>query len=422
MIAARGILLLALSAAAPAALLQEPEREAERDSELDRLLHAAVEGSAPVRPQAARRIHRLWERGDEGRREELVARLRAEAGETSDDLAELGSALVEVLGELGDPLLRERLWEAVADPDFPWRPYAARGLAQTARPEEHDRLRALLTDPIGPVRAAAVQALDTLDAREDAPAVRESLGDELGIVRRAAADLLARWGHEEALWILVEELRRGDRFFDRPTGREARYKAAGLLREHLEDLAGYDPGSPPADNAEALEAIAAGVRERAGARPELPPTARATSALLAGEVIGLELRSCRKGEFYLRWTADDRLLVGLGTPAVVELPEGTTGRLREATIRHTDRLERRSVGRPGCDLELLHLKRDGHTGLWIVSKGPDAIEDLRPDPLGALHRELTAVLPDEPHEDPRLDRLRSRALAALEAIGGPLGE
>jgi hypothetical protein len=60
--------------------------------------------------------------------------------------------------------------------------------------------------------------------------------------------------------------------------------------------------------------------------------------------------------------------------------------------------------------------------MWIVSKGPEAVDDLRPLPLSALHRELVATLPDGEHLDPRLHRLRSRMLEALASVGGPLEE
>jgi hypothetical protein len=419
LIAAGGLLALALlgAHAAPRPFQTAPTAQ---ESELDKLLRVAKTGKAPVRPQAARRIVRLWNGAGEPERGSIIERLLTEAGPTNATLAKLGSALVEVMGEFEDTRLRARLWTAVDDPDFPWRPYAARGLAAGALDLEHGRFVALLTDPIGPVRAATIGALEALDARAQAPAVRALLADEVGAVRRAAADLLVRWGHDDALWFLFEELGRDDRFFDRPTGREARYKAERQLKTHLGDLGEYDAGHGPVRNAGALAALATAIEARAGARPELPPVARASAQPIAGEAIGLELRSCRRGEFFLRWTRDDRLLVGQGTPAIVELAPGTTARLLVVGAAQTAKVERRSFGSPGCDIELLHWRPADNTTVWLVSKGPAAVSDLRPAALGEFYRELVSSLPRGASADPRLDHLRERALAALASIGGPL--
>jgi hypothetical protein len=418
-VSAAALALALLAGPAHSAPPQDPPAIEQEESELDKLVRAARTGRAHIRPQAARRILRLWMRGDETVRAEVLARLHDEAGETPGDLAALGSAMVEVLAEFEDEALRARLWAAVDDPDFPWRPYAARGLATTAQADERPRLRALLEDPIGPVRGAGVLALHTLDTQEDADVLRERLADEADYVRRTAADLLVRWGHDDVLWYLFEELRRDDRFFDRPTGREARYQAYTVMLTHLGDLGSYDAGRTPQQNKVVLAVLRTKIQARAGARPELPGVAVATETP-GGEVIGLELRSCRRGEFYLRWTDDDRLLVGQGNPAVVDLPAGTTARLRTVAAGRTAEVEARSVGAPGCDLEILHWRPEEAAEMWIVSKGPEAVEDLRPAPLGVLHGALIATLPDGEHADPRLDRLRSRALEALAAVGGPL--
>lgn len=361
----------------------------------------------------------MWSRGDEAVRSEVITRLQVEAGETTADLASLGSALVEVLAEFEDERLRQHLWDAVDDAEFPWRPYAARGLAVTARSTESERLLDLLEDPIGPVRAAGVQALATLDATGESAALKARLADEVDFVRRAAADLLVRWGHPQALWYLFEELQRDDRFFDRPTGREARHKTFTSMLTHLGDLGSYDADRTPAQNKIVLAVLRTKVEALAGERPDLPAVATAGGPH-AGEVLGLEVRSCRRGEYYLRWTEDDRLLVGQGNPVVLELPPGTATRLRSAAVEQTGKLEGPFVGSPGCDLEILHWRPLDATEMWIVSKGPEAVEDLRPKALGVLHRELVATLPDQQHPDPRLHMLRSRTLEALTSVGGPL--
>ena len=408
----RGAILLALALGAAEAAPQE--------SEVDRLLRAATTGRTVVRPQAARRLVRHYEAADAGERRAIAERLRREAGDTPAELARLGSALVEVLGSFDDDVLRRRLWAAFDDPDFPWRPYAARSLAGTARGDEAARYERWLTDPIAPVREAGVAALGTLGRRASVELVRARLADEDGRVRRAAADQLVRWGEDDALWWLFEELGRSDRFFDRPTGEQARFAAAPILERALGGDLDLDPGAAPESESgrEARARLEARLRERAGERPSLPAVARA-SGETAGEVIGLELRSCRKGEFFLRWTADDRLLVGLGRPVEVPLPAGSVTELAAAATAATGELDARLFGAPGCDVEHLLLRgSDGTTDVWIVSKGPDPVDDLRPARLSELFRRLVAALPDASHQDPRLDRLRSRAAEALVSIGG----
>ena len=413
------LLLALLAAPVVAALPQDPPAAEEQESEVDKLLRHARTGRAHVRPQAANRLQRLWASGDEATRAEVITRLRAEAGGDRASLAALGSALVEVLAQFEDDALRARLWAAVDDPEFPWRPFAARGLALTARSEELARLRTLTGDPIGPVRAASLMGLQTLDARGDQAAVRRLLADDVDYVRRSAADLLLRWGHDDALWYLLEELTRDDRFFDRPTGREARYKAYLLALTHLGDLGSYDPQRGPEENKIVLAVLGTKVAARAGERPDLPAAAVASPAHEPA-LIGLELRSCRRGEFFLRWTADDVLLVGTGNPAVGALPEGTAARLREVAAARTLEVTARSVGEPGCDLELLYWRPEEATQMWIVSKGPQVVEDLRPAPLSALHAALVETLPEGDHDDPRVAGLRARILDALAAVGGAL--
>lgn len=400
-------------------------QDASQESELDRLLRAARTGRTVIRPQAARRIVRLWKGSDSGEREVITARLLAESGETTASLAQLGSAMIEVLGAFADADLRTRLWAAVDDADFPWRPYAARGLASTAVPTESERFAKMLLDTIAPVRAAGVEAYRVLDQREAAPLLRLRLSDTDDRVRRMTADLLVAWGQNDALYWLLEELGRRDTFFDRPTGLQGRYQSLRLLEEHLGDVAGYDAGLAPEAEANliALSLLEARVAERCtGDRPELPDVARA-GVPTPHSRFGLELRSCRLGEHYLRWTADDVLLVGQGRPDRVQLPPGTVARLSESGAAHLSQVEdRRFFGAPGCDMEqfLWRAEVGGDTSVWIISKGPETVEDLRPEALGQFYAELLETLPDEPSNSPRTDRLRRRVRAALAALGGPV--
>lgn len=400
-----------LCASGPAALQDPPTRET-----LEKWIEHARAGSPAVRPQAAQRLVRAGAPAAEL----LLERASAEGG----GIAELGPDLVEVLGAFGSPALRARQLEALAEPDFPWRPAAARGYAAQVTPEERDRLPALLGDPLAAVRAAALDAVRALEARDQGPAVAALLEDPDDRVRRLAACLLSDWGDRSKLAWLRADLSRSDTFFDRPTGTTARYDAWRLLRPRLADPPPFDPGLDPA----APEALAQCDR-LAESLPEtlaveLPPVARPAGALPECP-LGLELRSCRRGELVLRWSSDDELFVGLGNPARLALPEGSSARLLERARKAFASLgEQRFFGAPGCDLED-YLWQDpaadaGRAQVFRISKGPAAVAGLRPAPLGELAAEIVASLPEDARDDPRTKDLKRRVRETLAALGGEL--
>ncbi|MAF65031.1 MAG: hypothetical protein CMJ84_05135 [Planctomycetes bacterium] len=387
---------------------QEPE------SEVERYLRLAREGSAVVRPQAAQRLVALGAPAAE--------RLLLECGGSPDELARLGRHLVEVLGEFSDVRLRERLWQALADPDFPWRPSAALALAAAPFPAERAAIGVLFGDPLAAVRAAAVAAAGSLEVAPDEPALNALLADPDARVRRAAAMLLYREGDGCALAWLLEELNRDDRFFEQPDGKLARYAAARLLGEALGDTFGYEAEYPLDDerNASAAEALEARFRAACGGElPAVGEIARA-GARIEGAVIGLELRSCRRGEYFLRWSVADELFVGTGNAVMVQLPAGTVAGLLTASEACFAELGgRRLFGEPGCDIERFRFRPDpaGRSRAVVISKGQAAVEGLRPAALARLARLLVATLPTD-GLDPRLSNLRARVEAALAAIGG----
>ncbi len=401
----------------PAQVDSEPAQvSAEVQAKVDKYIKLAKQGRAAVRPQAARRLSQLGA--------PALASLREEVGADGDGLAALGPHLVEILCEFDDPGLRAQLWRALADPDFPWRGPAARALAKSAEDAELDTFLSLAVDHLWQVRAAALTALAGLEAEQHAAEVRGLLSDQDGAVRRQAAALLDTWGEHGALRYLVEDLRREDRYFRMPLGAQARFDAARILSERLGDDFDFDPSKSPRDesNAIAIEAIEAAAKKRAEPTwPELPSIARA-APVTEGDVIGLELRSCRRGEFYLRWNEADLLYVGTGNAAVIALDPGVVQGLEQALSRELGALgELRYWGQAGCDLEQLRMvDAEGVVDSYLISKGQASAGDLRPAALDAAVRLLLATLPDELDPDPRLSRLRSRARAALEVLGGEL--
>lgn len=394
----------------------EQDGEAQEESTLERYLRMAREGSPAIRPQAARRLRLLGA--------PAAARLLTEIGPEGGGLAGLGRELVTELGSFPEPEFRPHLWRALSQPDFPWRPAAAQALASRATPEEGERFAVHLDDPLPEVRVGALEGISKLSRKDEVARVRAALGDESGRVRRRAAALLADWGEAQALWWLYEELLRDDQYFAVPSGRAARFEALKLLRARLGADSGFDASRGPQDNAQPLSLLARELRAQgAGERPELPPVARA-SARIADELLGLELRSCRRGELFLRWTAGDELLVGLGDPARVALPEGTSARLLVEVLAALEPLEdERFFGEPGCDLERYHLKAEGaeRSKSWLISKGPQAVPGLRPEALDRVATLLGSSIPPlEDAEDVRLRDLSRRLAQGLTAVGGAL--
>ncbi len=403
-------LLLALTTTAP---LQD---EGDPAAEARRLLEVATEGSPRIRSQASLRLAAMGEDGAAVVRE----RLEAESGYLS-----LGPALYEALAAFEGERMRVALWESLDDVMNPWRPAGARALAKTAKMEEQPRFQALLTDRISAVRAEAVAGVAVGDEARAKEALRASLIDQNGRVRRRAATALAKLGEHAALAWLIEDLRRDDSWLDMRLGRIARAEAAQALGEILgrEAIAGYSSRSAP-DSAEAqakIQALEARCRELAGDDwPVLPDIARAPGEI-QGEVIGVELLSCREGELLLRWTTDDKLVVGEGDTDIRDLPEGSTALLLERAQEALEVLgNTRAYGDPGCDLERHHFRLPGASRAWTIqlSKGPEAVPDLRP---AALHPVAEAMIQSAGAaglEQGWEEQIRR----TFESLGGPLSE
>ncbi len=418
---------------------------------IEKYLRHAQTGSAIIRPQAARKLAELGE--------PAAARLLELSGDSNRTLADLGSSLVEVFGQFGvgehGLALRGLAWGALEDSEFPWRPAAARAVADFVGRDQFERLARFVDDPIAPVRFGALDGLfaATMDRAGQPKASDElkrrfielaatRLADENDIVRHeAAAELHAR-GYEDALLWIIEGLKRVDSFFDMPTGEAARYSALSLLADRGIDLGEYNPELPPSNaaNIAAIAHMEAEVRaDGKASRAKLPkelrelvPTELPKIALAAprveGALIGLQLKSCRRGDYYLRWTADDVLVIGYGNPARIQLETGTTRRLVERAER-TQKATGDKVywGVQGCDMEGYHMPRlgqpKGRPQILTVSKNEQPIADLRPAALGELGAALAASIPSD--EELTGQDLRTRALAervriAFESIGGEL--
>lgn len=411
---------------APVAAVQTAQDDERLAAELERLLGAVRNGSPVVKPQAARQLAALGKPAADA----VLAWVESDPR----GMAALPPELVEHLGRFGDERLRDLLWRALGDADFPWRPAASRSVGLDPRPAELERFVGLSEDVLGTVRAASAESLGRLllgnaelesDRSQRArSALRGGLRDIDDGARRAAANALCELGELDALYWLAEELRRDDRYWESNSGKAARYAASALVKRHLGDLFGFESRLAPSaePNVAALERIEAAIAERAGVeKPELPPWVRAGATAAEG-ILGLELLSCRKGELHLTWTADDRLMVGRGRPFEIALPEGSSAKLLAVVKQHLGTVTEGEIhGVPGCDSERYRFAVEGapRPAQVHVLKGPEPVPGLRPTPLNAVARELLATLPPG-GDDPRVRDLRRRALETLLAIGGEL--
>jgi len=434
---------VAALALCPSVSVQAQETPARQytPEQIDRLIVHAQSGSAVIRPQAAERLARIGK--------PAADRLLAMAGTSLGELALLGPSLIEVLGRFDDPRFRALLWPAMEDAEFPWRPAVSRSLAHRPLPAEWGRLQGFLEDPIAPVRLATLDALALLSSDGDAaravpfePLAVARLTDENDVVRRRAAVLLDGRGHSRALLWLLEDLQRTDTYFDLPTGEAARYAAANALQALDIDLAGFEAYLPP--TTETNQAALGSLKERLLARAraseaKLPDATRAlvprtvpAIARVGGPVegarLGLLLKSCRRGDYYLRWTDDDQLIIGYGNPARVKLPEGTTRRLMAAADTAQEANPGKVYwGRPGCDMESFRMPRvgqpDARLQQLILSKDERPAPDLRPAALSTLGAAMAASIPTDDvldASDPRTRELAQRVRGAFASIGGPV--
>lgn len=435
-----GSLLATFALTLPTHPVQKDEKPLSTAEEIDKFVGLSRTGSAIIRPQAARKLLSYGE--------PAADRLLELSGDSNRDLAALGTSLVEVLGEFDDPRLRARLWPAIEDSEFPWRPAAARSLALHARANEWDRFAQFLDDPIAPVRLACLDALAAIEEGDDARRnellqhAATQLADENDIVRRSAALHLDRLGHGRALLWLAEDLRRTDTFFGVATGEAARYAALYAFEDAEVEVGDYNAADPESETS--LKALAS-LDERLLVRAEskekaLPESERLLvprelpSIALAkppvkNVVLGLQLRSCRRGDYFLRWTADDELIIGYGSPARIELPEGTTAQLVDIAGRAQNATKGTVYwGRPGCDMELYAMPRvgdrDGSVQQLIISKDEQPVSNLRPRPLTSLGAALAASIPTGKAipDDPRTRELAERVFAAFASIGGAVSD
>jgi hypothetical protein len=282
----------------------------------------------------------------------------------------------ETLGALKDPRIVALLRELLADPEFTWRPAAARALAEHADPSSLEAFRAGLGDKLWGVRAASVLGLERLNDRASAARLKELLGDEIYDVRAQAAKSLHAFGDLAGLPVLVEALRSDTVWFEIDYGQIAREDAWNFLKRLTKDDFGYKPWESAEARAPGLARFEAWIAKTIPDWRERVPAKARARAEQADYVFGYELRSCQRGDFFLRIDAQDNLVLGYFNLEKAKLAAAEKREL-EAALEGVKAVDRSTAyGEGGCDFEQFYVK-DGarFDKLWIGQRGrPGKVE------------------------------------------------
>lgn len=229
-------------------------------------------------------------------------------------------------GEATTTLLRD--W--AADRTFAWRAQALGGLARRADPIDHARFREGLADPSHAFRIEAARGLLAVATDDgDREAVAQLLRDDDPRCRvRVALALLGQNDPRGVTEIVVAIEGQDRRFLDDPWGAREAQECVRALRE-LDIDASAAVGVPSPERDAARKRLRAWARERLPdvVLPDAPPP---TDADFDG---GLEIRSCRNGDVFFRWTNSGRVAFGLSPLREAKLDADGIAALREALAK-----------------------------------------------------------------------------------------
>ena len=228
------------------------------------------------------------------------------------------------------------------DRDFYWRGQALAALANRRLPAYRKLFRASITDAAFLTRIHAGRGLCLLGREEDWPEVLALLGDGDPRVRQRIALTLVEEGDLRGLPELIEALNKNDKFLGDPWGlRGARLALRALKKVAGKDF-GYDLSTTPAQNAAAIDAFRSFAKGKLGDRWQPAKPAVVDNTKYIG---GVEVRSCRNGDLFLRWTENGTLVLGLEPEQRIKLPDTPWTTLKAALPNGGDAIH----GKVVCD-------------------------------------------------------------------------
>jgi len=207
-----------------------------------------------------------------------------------------------------EPRTLALLEDWAGDRDFYWRGQALGALANRRLPKYRQLFLKSITDAAFLTRIHAGRGLCLLRGEEDRQRVLALLSDDDPRVRVWIALTLVEEGDLRGLPELVEALRKNDKFLGDPWGLRGSQRALRALKKVAGKDFGYDITENPEQNATAIEAFTSLAKEKLGkdyrpAKPALVDKTRYSG--------GVEVRSCRNGDLFIRWTPDGTLALGL---------------------------------------------------------------------------------------------------------------
>lgn len=197
------------------------------------------------------------------------------------------------------------LLEWAKDRDFYWRSQALKALANRRRPELKALFASRLEDPAYLTRIEAGRGLCLLGDRSS---ILQLLEDDDPRVRLRVAVCLVEEADDRGLPTLVEALRQEASFLDYPWGQIGAIVAFKKMRKLAGQDFGFTPGESTTKNRDAIARFEKWVRARLGQDWVDPLRVPGDDTSYLG---GIEIRSCRNGDMFIRWTADQVLVVGL---------------------------------------------------------------------------------------------------------------
>lgn len=239
---------------------------------------------------------------------------------------ELPASLLDAIAEANtiDLPVLELLLEWATDKDFYWRATALKGLARRGPllPEVPPTLRTLLVEATkDPAWLFRVHGRHGLALLEQA-AVDTADPDLRAVVKLTALQLQA--GKMPSLQPLLDALDDDRTMLGDPSGQRLAREAFDALKLWLGDQHPLPAGEAFADRPAAIAALLEAARRKSGQDLQTPPARRDPERAWLG---GIELLSCRHGDWFAQWNGDGKLYCGPDSSIAVELPAAAWAKL-----------------------------------------------------------------------------------------------
>jgi hypothetical protein len=226
---------------------------------------------------------------------------------------------------VSEPRTLALLEDWARDRDFYWRGQALGALANRRLPEYRPLFLRSITDAAFLTRIHAGRGLCLLGKAKDRQLALALLQDDDPRVRLRIALTLVAEGDLRGLPELVEALNKDNKFLSDPWGLRGAQRAMSALKKMAGKDFGYDFTASREQNATAIAAFRRLAKDKLGDkwRPARPTVVDATEYLG-----GVEVRSCRNGDLFLRWTQDGTLARGLEPKQRIKLTAASWKTLR----------------------------------------------------------------------------------------------